>query len=85
MRLQNLTLFYRSLGQLLQAGVPITRALTSTGHADLATRIERGATLTEALQQSGAFPPADLRVLAIAENPASSTTRSPASPNLQSN
>jgi len=64
---RDLALFYRSLGQLLQAGVPVTRALTSCGHPELAAHIECGNTFTQALQHSATFPPADLRLLAIAE------------------
>ena len=67
MRLRDRAVFYRSLSQLLGAGVPVTRALATHDHPSLAGLIERGATFTEALESTGSFPTADLRLLAIAE------------------
>ncbi len=63
-RLTELAQFYRSLAHLLGAGVPVVRAVESTG---LGVRIEHGSTLAEALMRAGSFPPHHVKLIAIAE------------------
>lgn len=73
-RLQALSLFYRSLGQLLESGVPITRALESASGSGLAAarglvgRIEAGDTLGEAFAtRPDLFSAEQVKLIAVAE------------------
>ncbi len=73
-RLNQLALFYRSLGQLLESGVPLLRALESLSRPrlspahGLARAIQHGATLAEALAGNPNWFPSDhVKLLAIAE------------------
>ncbi len=72
-RPKDLALFYRTLAELLDAGVPVTGALTHAGSVlpgagGLDALIERGATLTQALDSAPAvFPPPHRRLIAAGE------------------
>lgn len=73
-RLTTLARFYTALAQLLEAGLPVTRALESAAHASqlpnaagLAAPLARGCTLAETLGRSGAVPPHHLTLIALGE------------------
>jgi len=69
----DLALFYRTLAELLGAGVPVTGALAHAGSllrgaGGLDVQIERGATLTQALDTAPAvFPAVHRRLIAAGE------------------
>jgi general secretion pathway protein F len=72
-RPKDLALFYRTLAELLDAGVPVTGALAHAGSllpgaGGLEAHIERGATLTQALDTAtSVFPLAHRRLIAAGE------------------
>ncbi len=78
MSLKKLVIFYRALGQMLQAGVPILRTLDTVSEtmrspalagalAGIKQSIERGSTLGEAMTDARVFPPMHTRLICVAE------------------